>query len=186
MSALTTILHLIKNADSDGARTALNTDIPASFDIIDALFHATTGHKHTGTGTDGPLIPAAEAWTDCALGLVQGAGVATSIVVAKYQKFGRLVVVEADLAAQAAGGAAVTIAITGLSGVIAPRFTELALGSFWYHDQSVGWYGGVAMLNVGGSLYFVRDGQNATLGGDGIVIANTDHLMITLTYEAAS
>ncbi len=56
MSTTTTILGLIKHVDADLVRAGETTDESANKDAIDALFHATTGHLHTGATTNGPKI----------------------------------------------------------------------------------------------------------------------------------
>ena len=55
MSTTTTVLGLIKHVDGDNVRAGETTDASANMDVLDALFHAATGHDHDGT--DSKLIP---------------------------------------------------------------------------------------------------------------------------------
>ena len=53
MATLTTTLSLRKPGDSDSVQHTL--DLNNNYDLIDALFNPTTGHKHTGAGTNAPV-----------------------------------------------------------------------------------------------------------------------------------
>lgn len=54
MATLTTILSLRKPDGVDFVNRVL--DLNNNWDAIDALFHTTTGHKHTGAGTHGTRL----------------------------------------------------------------------------------------------------------------------------------
>lgn len=56
MTNLTTTLALKKATDSDNAKTYLETDLGGSLDTVDGLFHPSTGHTHTGAGTNAPRL----------------------------------------------------------------------------------------------------------------------------------
>jgi hypothetical protein len=58
MATYTTTLALRKPAGTDYVSRVL--DINNNLDSVDALFHATTGHKHTGAGTHGPVVTLTE------------------------------------------------------------------------------------------------------------------------------
>lgn len=77
MTLSTTILGLLKGVGTDNARDYVVTSLAASLDILDGLFHATSGHTHTGAGTHGPKIPAGSLANGAATGAVLGADVAT-------------------------------------------------------------------------------------------------------------
>ncbi len=77
MTQATTILSLLKGLGTDNSRDYLKTSLAASLDILDALFHTTTGHTHTGAGTNGPKIPVGSLANGAATGAALGADVAT-------------------------------------------------------------------------------------------------------------
>src|SRR5258706_5756505 len=54
MSSLTTILSLRKPDGPDNVSHTL--DLNGNWDLVDALFNTSTGHKHTGAGTNGPIV----------------------------------------------------------------------------------------------------------------------------------
>lgn len=58
MTTTTAILNLLKALDDDNSRTYLTVDLAGSLDILDALFHASTGHTHDGTAGDGAPVAA--------------------------------------------------------------------------------------------------------------------------------
>ncbi|MCR4375918.1 MAG: hypothetical protein NUW22_13825 [Acidobacteria bacterium] len=77
MTQSTTILSLLKALGSDNARDYLKTSLAASLDIVDALFHTTTGHTHTGAGTNAPKIPVGSLANGAATGAALGSDVTT-------------------------------------------------------------------------------------------------------------
>jgi hypothetical protein len=54
VAVLTTVLSLRKPDPADFINHV--TDLNANWDLVDALFNTSTGHKHTGAGTNGPTV----------------------------------------------------------------------------------------------------------------------------------
>lgn len=54
MATLSTVLSLRKPDGTDFVSRV--NDLNNNWDIVDALFNTTTGHKHTGVGTNGPVV----------------------------------------------------------------------------------------------------------------------------------
>lgn len=209
MSGTTATLTLITNVDGDSARTIITTDESANMAAIDALFHATTGHLHTGAGTNGPKIsgaslqaatvPAAAlaaevgAWTSFTPTADQGAGLALTVQHARWAKIGKLAFLKLTLTVTSAGTAGQAIRISDIPAVIAPAYTGLpngACGTFMYYDSggAPNTYVGIACLVNATCIQLYTSGvMNTGLGvAPAITAANGDVVTVSLVYETTA
>lgn len=191
MSTTTPILGLTKNADGDNARTALSTDLPANMDAIDALFQGSTGHNHSGAGTNGTPIPYTSispvAWTDWTPTVAQTANITLTITFARYCVIGKIAFVQAHLALTSAGTAGASIILAGIPAAIAIKNTTntAPLGTFTFFDTGTNFRVGAAVAAAdANAMAFIADADNSYLGA-AVTIANGDTLAVNCVYEIA-
>jgi hypothetical protein len=69
MTVSTTELSLLKGQDSDNSNSYLKTSLANSLDIVDALFHTSSGHDHSGAHKGAPVTRAASLTTTGRVGV---------------------------------------------------------------------------------------------------------------------
>lgn len=131
---------------------------------------------------------AVDAWTTYTPTLVQSGAVTKTATYAKYQRVGRLIVAQVNLAVTGAGTAANAVAI-GLP--VTAATSDLIVGTGNLFDQSANLtYKGLAYLASTTTVWLLATNTtaNTALGVDAFTaaLANLDAVRMTVTYEAAT
>lgn len=134
---------------------------------------------------------AVDAWTAYTPTLTQSATVTKTVTYAKYQRVGRLIVVQGNLAVTGAGTAANAVTV-GLP-VTAAVGGFMVVGSGYIQDASAGAvnYSGIAVLASTTTMVFANAQGAATngllgVGGFAAALAAGDVVTYAATYESAT
>lgn len=132
-----------------------------------------------------------DAWTTYTPTLTQSATVTKTVTYAKYQRIGRLIVVNCVLTVTGAGTAANAITV-GVP-VAAASAGFMVVGAGYVQDVSAGPlnYSGIAVLSTTTTIQFANAQGAATggllgVGGFTAALASPDVVSFSITYEAAT
>lgn len=143
----------------------------------------------TGTFWNGSLVTAgiiaSEQWISFTPTLTQTGTVTNTITYARYQKLGRVITANCQLAVTGSGSGGVKVQITL---PVSPAFsTNQIVGSFWLVDQSAATnYSGIALSESGGPVIGIPNSVAAGLGQASFTaaLASGDTVGYAITYES--
>lgn len=124
-------------------------------------------------------------WTTWTPTVTQSNTPTQSVTEARYSRYGRLIIAQAQLTFTGAGTGSNPIAMTY---PVTPRTTSAAhvVGTFTYFDSGSTNRVGNAYYNSNTTIYFKYDGFGNAMGNTDFAIANGDALQVALMYEAAA